>query len=197
MLAHVFPLTNTLWGRSAYPQFKESETKTQSHFSIWPSLHSTGRVGFESSAETPALCYLLIHHNCSWWGLEAQRPQIGSQGVEFSCGQHYKAIFKNPEISQKECGSELFLKNRKFWQQQVCVPTWPWSRGAGSWVPLSMGPVLSPCQVCEAFEFVSLRATCWHLSWSIFQILPYLISPSQGCKLSTLFLPSLLCLLSP
>lgn len=47
---------------------------------------------------------------------------------------------------------------------------------------LSLWACALTCLVCEAFEFVPLRATCWHLSETIFQVLPYLISPSEAAS---------------
>lgn len=94
-----------------------------------PCLHSTGRVEFESSANAPALnpalYHPVIHHHCSLRSLEAQSLQTDSQGVEFCCGWDFKTILKNQKISPKHLDFELLLKNTKFWQHWVCMPTWP------------------------------------------------------------------------
>lgn len=113
-----------------------------------PCLHSTGRVEFESSANAPALnpalYHPVIHHHCSLRSLEAQSLQTDSQGVEFCCGWDFKTILKNQKISPKHLDFELLLKNTKFWQHWVCMPTWPWSRELGRGCAFSMGLVLPP-----------------------------------------------------
>ena len=53
--------------------------------------NSSHLASLNTNAEAPTLSDLIIYHNCSPPGWEAQRLQIGSQRVEFGCGKHFKS----------------------------------------------------------------------------------------------------------
>lgn len=129
------------------PSLKIATLKLGAILRICLSLHSTGRVGFESSAKACPLTLPAIIPSstvialCAFWGQWSYKLAAEEMNLAMDRIWKLSSKMRRSEILD----FELLLKMRKFWQHWVCIPTWPWSRGAVSQMPLHMGLGLSPC----------------------------------------------------
>lgn len=146
VLAHIFFSQKPYEADLFIPSLKIATLKLRATIGICLSLHSTGRVGFESSAKAsplalPAATPLsTITAPCTFWNHRSCKLVVKELN---SAMDRILKLFSKIRRSEK-CGFLTSLKNYEVLATWMCVPTWPWSRGTMSSMPLHMGLALSP-----------------------------------------------------
>lgn len=109
------------------PSLKIATLKLRAILRICLSLHSTGKVGFESSVKAsaftpPAIVPLsTVIVPCAFWKYRSYK--LAAKELKPVMDRILKP---SSEIRRSEkFDFELLLKNKKFWQHWMWVPTWP------------------------------------------------------------------------